>query len=414
MLSMTRWASRTSSDLANDSPKSRGFTIVELLIVIVVIGILAAITIVAYNGITGRAKLAAAQSAAEQAAKKVTTYAISNADALPSTLATAGISDSGGTTYQYTLNSAATPNNYCITATNSGTSVQVAGTSSAVFKPVEGPCAGHAGTAPTVAASGSCPTGYIVVPGSSLYGTDAFCVMKYEAKNSSGTAVSTSTAQPWVSISQTDAFSTATAACAGCHLITEAEWLTIAQNVLSVGSNWSGGTVGSGAIYSGHNDNDPAGALNAGGGFNPCYSTVTGMPEPTCGVTSGAQRRTLTLNNGEVIWDFAGNVWEWTQGTTEGGNQPGASGYAWRNWNALTVLGTFASNPYPSYANASAAGWVASTGMGQVHSDSTQTNLQAFRRGGPWSDGASAGIYSLALNFSPPTTNGGVGFRVAR
>lgn len=30
---------------------SRGFTIVELLIVIVVIGILAAITIVAYNGI---------------------------------------------------------------------------------------------------------------------------------------------------------------------------------------------------------------------------------------------------------------------------------------------------------------------------------------------------------------------------
>lgn len=36
--------------------KQRGFTIVELLIVIVVIGILAAITIVAYNGIQGRAR----------------------------------------------------------------------------------------------------------------------------------------------------------------------------------------------------------------------------------------------------------------------------------------------------------------------------------------------------------------------
>lgn len=36
--------------------RQRGFTIVELLIVIVVIGILAAITIVAYNGVQGRAQ----------------------------------------------------------------------------------------------------------------------------------------------------------------------------------------------------------------------------------------------------------------------------------------------------------------------------------------------------------------------
>ena len=41
----------------NTTP-SRGFTIVELLIVIVVIGVLAAITIVAYNGVQDRAKQA--------------------------------------------------------------------------------------------------------------------------------------------------------------------------------------------------------------------------------------------------------------------------------------------------------------------------------------------------------------------
>jgi len=40
----------------NNKTKQQGFTIVELLIVIVVIGILAAITIVAYNGIQQRAK----------------------------------------------------------------------------------------------------------------------------------------------------------------------------------------------------------------------------------------------------------------------------------------------------------------------------------------------------------------------
>jgi prepilin-type N-terminal cleavage/methylation domain-containing protein len=50
--------------------KQTGFTIVELLIVIVVIGILAAITIVAYNGIQERARLSHGVSFAAQLKKK--------------------------------------------------------------------------------------------------------------------------------------------------------------------------------------------------------------------------------------------------------------------------------------------------------------------------------------------------------
>lgn len=50
--------------------RRRGFTIVELLIVVVVIAILAAITIVAYNGITNRANDSATISTAKQIEKQ--------------------------------------------------------------------------------------------------------------------------------------------------------------------------------------------------------------------------------------------------------------------------------------------------------------------------------------------------------
>lgn len=71
----------------NNKPKQQGFTIVELLIVIVVIAILVAITIVSYNGVSNKAKTVAAQSAADNVVKKAEIY---NAEksSYPATLAT--------------------------------------------------------------------------------------------------------------------------------------------------------------------------------------------------------------------------------------------------------------------------------------------------------------------------------------
>jgi prepilin-type N-terminal cleavage/methylation domain-containing protein len=58
--------------------KTSGFTIVELLIVIVVIGILAAITIVAYNGIQSRSNSAKVQQDLKSMQKLVELYKAEN------------------------------------------------------------------------------------------------------------------------------------------------------------------------------------------------------------------------------------------------------------------------------------------------------------------------------------------------
>lgn len=121
----------------------KGFTIVELLIVVVVIAILAAITIVAYNGIQNRAKDSAAKSAASQAAKKIATSAITNSDLYPSIAtftAETGYtaSTNGSTPYQYTVSS--DQRTYCLTITTGGISYYV---SNASNNPTKGACSGH-------------------------------------------------------------------------------------------------------------------------------------------------------------------------------------------------------------------------------------------------------------------------------
>lgn len=256
-----------------------------------------------------------------------------------------------------------------------------------------------------------CPAGFIPVPGSSTYGTSDFCVMKYEAKSVGGVATSVAAGTPWVSITQTGTGSATTlsaAACTGCQLITEAQWMTIAQNVLSVPSNWSSGVVGTGYIFSGHNDNAPASALAADTDDNNGYSGTGNS------ASSGAnQRRTLTLTNGEIIWDFAGNVLEWTAGQMTGG-QPSPTGFAWREWTAVSG-GTFTINPYPSNTGISGAStWNSTNGIGQIYSSSGDATLRGYVRSGHWYYGAVTGVATLLLTYAPTYTAVDLGFRATR
>ena len=124
-----------------------GFTIVELLIVIVVIAILAAISIVAYNGIQDRARSSASASSSTQVAKKVKVWQVDNESISPtcgqfftivtSTTTSSSCSfDYNGTNYQY---AAGTNGAYCVTTTVADKSYKVSDSTT----PQAGGCPGH-------------------------------------------------------------------------------------------------------------------------------------------------------------------------------------------------------------------------------------------------------------------------------
>ena len=117
--------------------KPTGFTIIELLIVVVVIAILATIAILTYNNIRQRANASSAQTLANQATKKVQLYHTTQGE-YPANLSLAGITDT--TNLQYTVNNTTNPQTYCLTATTGTTSYF---TSSAQLTPQPGGCAGH-------------------------------------------------------------------------------------------------------------------------------------------------------------------------------------------------------------------------------------------------------------------------------
>jgi len=108
--------------------KHGGFTIVELLIVVVVIAILAAITIVSYNGIQQRAKEAGAKSTVSQAIKLFKSFAVTNAESFPSSITSCPnpasgslcfASDSSQTT-SYAVDNDVTPRSFCFSAQVTG------------------------------------------------------------------------------------------------------------------------------------------------------------------------------------------------------------------------------------------------------------------------------------------------------
>lgn len=244
----------------------------------------------------------------------------------------------------------------------------------------------------------SCPTGYIPVAANGLHTTKDFCVMKYEARNNSGNAVSQEGVTVWANITPLSAFNecstvaeAATYAADGSFaLISNDEWMTLARDTEIQPENWPSGMVAQGCFKSGNSAAPTACSYN---GSNP---------------ESGASRNSLAnlkLSNGQEIWDLAGNVWEFVDWRTDDSVLT-ASGAT-----CLTA-GRFFTDPYDCGGLFNVARDLAplfSQSIAQWVPPGSATVIA--KRGGHHDIGSTANPFTVYINRTPSTGGTTDGFR---
>ncbi len=280
----------------------------------------------------------------------------------------------------------------------------------------------------------SCPAGYALVPAKPPLGVPAFCVMEYEARawvdiNSDNLVYSlevdsdgcyesacttknwglntyvpgsTSEGMPWRMLSIENAKERCQALGDGYDLISNIEWMAIAEDIEAQAANWSGGIVGS-----------PADCILRGNiGMTDDCSYSKGA------IDSGSARDTkakLVLSNGSSLWDFSGNVAEWVDYGQKDMITLGPN-YCHDSWSeyfseylcADQLFGMDnAFMPRNPTAIFPASNYTSQNGLGMFEGGTGGAML----RGGAYKYGTYAGIYSLSLNQNATTAREDIGFR---
>jgi prepilin-type N-terminal cleavage/methylation domain-containing protein len=385
--------------------KSSSFTLIELLVVIVIIGILAGVIVISTNSAvtsSQNTKLVANLSNMSKALEGYSSYPKDNLCIEDTNNNSNFISSLGTEIYPKHPNYPTSPSNPAMSGTNDCFLYFSDGNNYSIRIPAQGNngyLIQESRNHKTQDIAKSCESGWIP------FGNR--CVMKYEAKCStlatraSGdgglqwsacttkSIVSDPAGDPITDINQEEA----KAACEsiGAHLITNAEWMAIARDIELVKSNWTGGAIGSGVIKKGN-----VGAVTGGyDGDNPEYGT---------GRNDLAK---LKLSNGQEIWDFSGNVWEWVDNTIPLSNMPSQA-----RW---TVFPSASFNNYlPKSEVIPLGSYTDNYAGGAIYYGSNTNNPRAFLRGGYWYNGANAGVFALYLDYGSSARNFNFGFRCAR
>ena len=265
-----------------------------------------------------------------------------------------------------------------------------------------------------------CPTGYIAVPGSATFETNDFCVMKYEAKCAEAAAptvpytspltsenslegrgsfcsgskipVSTPTGNPIGNVTIDEARDACISV--GGHLMTNAEWMTLARHIEKNSVNWDGGIIGNSWLPRGHYDDNTVLADDSDPGSDQAI-------------------RTYTLFNQEVIWDLAGNMGEWIDTTCNPGDNIGEffSESRYIEWDETSVDLTYERD----MAGPSDPSWNDNkNGLGQYRG-CTKTNNVMWRGGYTFKNNEEfAGLYHINMTLKGSTPDTRIGFRCVK
>ena len=252
---------------------------------------------------------------------------------------------------------------------------------------------------------GYCEDGFTWVAGSAKYGTQpGFCVMSSEARFADATGdgiaslagIVDYTHPVWTDVSQGQAELYCQSLGVGYHLLGENEWMTMADNVIKVASNFSEEEAASGT---------PATALHL----------ETGLAATSTNVSATATA--FALLGGGNIYNLSGGLAEWTDQTVTPAGLPTIDSSLNTGWEATStdngeggwseyyqVTDFKGFNIIPPYYYTSA------NGIGGIRTGTASSStgyLRGFVRG-------ANGVFSLDLSHSPTEATSTIGFRCAK